>query len=86
MYAHQSTSCAGPTNFGATVEASTPWLQLALYRAGQAGPASLVLVAGQRLWRLPGQLSRCSHALVWPWDADAVRAQVQQPCFLAMDP
>ena len=70
---------AGPTNFGATVEASTPWLQLALYRAARSGPASLVLLCGQLFWRLPPQLAGCTHALLWPWDANAVRAQVPRP-------
>ena len=39
------------------------------------GPLTVVLVCGQRLWRLPPQLASCSHALVWPWDLEAVRAQ-----------
>ena len=67
---------AGPTNFGPTAEAATPWLALALYLALRAGPPSVVLVAGQRLWRLPPQLASCTHALLWPWDLDALRAQV----------
>lgn len=66
---------AGPTNYGATAEASTPWLQLALYSAARESPTSLVLLCGQRFARLPVQLAHCSHALFWPWDADAVRAQ-----------
>ena len=67
--------CAGPTNFGPTAEAGTPWLQLALYCAMRQGPLTLVLVCGQRLWRLPPELAGCSHVLVWPWDAECVRAQ-----------
>lgn len=67
--------CAGPTNFGPTAEAGTPWLQLALYTAMQQGPLTVVLVCGQRLWRLPPQLASCTHALVWPWDLESVRAQ-----------
>lgn len=39
------------------------------------GPLTVVLVCGQRLWRLPPQLASSSHALVWPWDLEAVRAQ-----------
>lgn len=69
---------AGPTNFGATAEAATPWLQLALYQAAASGPVGLVLPCGQRFWRLPACLDACSHALLWPWDAAAVRAQVLQ--------
>ncbi|KAK9836344.1 hypothetical protein WJX81_007135 [Elliptochloris bilobata] len=65
----------GPTNFGPTAEAATPWLALALYMALRAGPPGVVLVAGQRLWRLPPQLAACTHALLWPWDLDALRAQ-----------
>lgn len=66
---------AGPTNFGPTAEAGTPWLQLALYTAMAEGPLTVVLVCGQRLWRLPPQLACCTHALVWPWDLESVRAQ-----------
>ena len=44
---------AGPTNFGPTAEAATPWVQLAMYTAMRAGPLSVVLACGQRLWRLP---------------------------------
>ena len=68
---------AGPTHFGPTAEAATPWLALALYLALRAGPPSVVLVAGQRLWRLPPQLAACTHALLWPWDLDALRAQAR---------
>ena len=66
---------AGPTNFGPTAEAGTPWLQLALYTAMAQGPLTLVLVCGQRLWRLPPHLASCTHVLVWPWDLESVRAQ-----------
>ena len=31
------------------------------------GPESLVLVAGQRLWKLPPALANCQSVLVWPW-------------------
>ena len=41
----------------------------------QQGPLTVVLVCGQRLWRLPPQLASCTHALVWPWDLESVRAQ-----------
>ena len=60
----------------------------------RSGPASLVLVAGQQLWRLPQPLATASHAFVWPWDLDAVRAHVcpEQPairlgpgCYLMSD-
>ncbi|CAL8463740.1 g3274 [Coccomyxa elongata] len=64
----------GPTNFGPTAEAATPWVQLALYTAMRSGPVSVVFVCGQRLWRLPPQLLQCTHALLWPWNMDAVRA------------
>ena len=34
----------------------------------RCGPRSVVLVRGQRLHRLPGELRRrCTHALIWPW-------------------
>ena len=52
-------------------------MQLALYTAMAAGPVSVVLVCGQRLWRLPPQLAACSHALLWPWNAESVRAHVR---------
>ncbi len=68
-------SAAGPTNFGPTAEAGTPWLQLALYTAMAQGPLTVVLVCGQRLWRLPPHLASCTHVLVWPWDLESVRAQ-----------
>lgn len=71
---------AGPTNFGPTAEAATPWVQLALYTAMRAGPLSVVLACGQRLWRLPPQLLGSSHCLIWPWDTGAVRAHVRAPC------
>ena len=72
-----SWSCCvtGPTNFGPTAEAGTPWLQLALYTAMAQGPLTVVLVCGQRLWRLPPHLASCTHCLVWPWDLESVRAQ-----------
>ena len=70
---------SGPVNYGPTAEAATPWLALALYTAMQAGPPSIMLVCGQRIWRLPPQLAGCTHALLWPWDQTAVRAQVL-PC------
>ena len=69
---------AGPTNFGPTAEAATPWVQLAMYTAMRAGPLSVVLVCGQRLWRLPPQLLSCTHCLIWPWDTEAVRAHVSR--------
>ena len=69
--------CTGPTNFGPTAEAATPWVQLAMYTAMRAGPLSVVLVCGQRLWRLPPQLLGCTHCLIWPWDTEAVRAHVR---------
>ena len=71
---------AGPTNFGPTAEAATPWVQLAMYTAMRAGPLSVVLACGQRLWRLPPQLLGSSHCLIWPWDSQAVRAHVSAPC------
>ncbi|BDA48371.1 Protein FAM91A1 [Coccomyxa sp. Obi] len=71
----------GPTNFGPTAEAATPWVQLALYTAMRSGPVSVVFVCGQRLWRLPPQLLQCTHALLWPWNMDAVRAHVVPVCW-----
>lgn len=65
----------GPVNFGSTLEASTPWLHLLLYTTLQQGPPSLVMPAGQRLWRLPPPLQDATHALVWPWSPVAVRAE-----------
>uniref|UniRef100_A0A383VSL6 FAM91 C-terminal domain-containing protein n=1 Tax=Tetradesmus obliquus TaxID=3088 RepID=A0A383VSL6_TETOB len=64
-------SPSSPTLYGPSAEADSPWLQLALYAAAAAGPLSLVLVAGQRVWRLPGQLEGCTHALLWGWAAAA---------------
>ena len=52
-------------------------MQLAMYTAMRAGPLSVVLVCGQRLWRLPPQLLSCTHCLIWPWDTEAVRAHVR---------
>ena len=68
---------ASPASFGPLPAAQTPWLQLALYSALGAGPRGLVLAAGQRLVRLPGALRGASHALLWPWDAAAVKAQAR---------
>lgn len=67
-----------PVNYGPTPAAQTPWLQLLLYSSVGVGPASLVLAAGQQLRRLPAELDAggATHALLWPWDAAAVRAQV----------
>lgn len=67
---------ASPASYGPLPAAQTPWLQLALYTALGAGPRTLVLAAGQRLSRLPPQLRGASHALLWPWDAASVKAQV----------
>ncbi|WIA36338.1 hypothetical protein OEZ86_007659 [Tetradesmus obliquus] len=64
-------SPSSPTLYGPSAEADSPWLQLALYAAAAAGPLSLVFVAGQRVWRLPGQLEGCTHALLWGWAAAA---------------
>ena len=68
---------ASPASYGPLPAAQTPWLQLALYTALGAGPRCLVLAAGQRLSRLPPQLRGATHALLWPWDAAAVKAQVR---------
>lgn len=65
----------GPTNYGPIPAAMTPWMQLALYRATGSAPPALVVPAGGRMTRLPPQLERCVQALVWPWDARAVRAK-----------
>ena len=62
-----SCSVVGPTHFGPSAQAATPWLNLALYSAMAAGPLSLVLVKGQRLWRLPPFLQACAGATVWLW-------------------
>ncbi|EFJ51519.1 hypothetical protein VOLCADRAFT_103430 [Volvox carteri f. nagariensis] len=37
---------------------------------GRCGPTSYVFVCGQRVWRLPHPLDRCTHALCTPWDED----------------
>ena len=66
----------GPTHFGPSAEACTPWLQIALCCLAQSGPRGVVLVCGQRLWHLPPQLQQASHVLLWPWDLDSVRALV----------
>ncbi|GIM16671.1 hypothetical protein Vretimale_19263 [Volvox reticuliferus] len=60
----------GPAYYGPTLEAVSPWLHLALYSAARCGPASYVFVCGQRVWRLPHPLDRCTHALLTPWDED----------------
>ncbi|PSC69009.1 puromycin-sensitive aminopeptidase isoform X1 [Micractinium conductrix] len=74
-----NTRAVSPVNYGPTPAAQTPWLHLALYSAVGAGPRSLVLAAGQQLRRLPGELllaaGGATHALLWPFDAGAVRAQ-----------
>ena len=57
-------------------------MQLAMYTAMRAGPLSVVLVCGQRLWRLPPQLLSCTHCLIWPWDTEAVRAHVRPRIWL----
>lgn len=67
---------AGPTHFGPSAEACTPWLQIALGCSAQAGLQGVVLVCGQRLWHLPPQLQAASHVLLWPWDMESVRALV----------
>ena len=65
---HDTNGCiAGPTHFGPSAQAATPWLNLALYTAMAAGPVSLVLVKGQRMWRLPPFLQDCAGATVWLW-------------------
>ncbi|GLC36568.1 hypothetical protein PLESTM_000461100 [Pleodorina starrii] len=61
----------GPAHYGPTLEAASPWLHLALYSAARCGPASYVFVCGQRVWRLPHPVDRCTHALLTPWDEDA---------------
>ncbi|KXZ46985.1 hypothetical protein GPECTOR_39g479 [Gonium pectorale] len=61
---------SGTAYYGATLESGSPWLQLALYSAARCGPQSFVFVCGQRVWRLPHPLDRCSHALLTPWDED----------------
>lgn len=77
-----NTRAVSPVNYGPTPAAQTPWLHLALYSAVGAGPRSLVLAAGQQLRRLPGELllaaGGATHALLWPFDAGAVRAQVRR--------
>lgn len=50
-----------------------------LYRMG---PLSLVLVAGQRFWRLPAQLDSCTHALVWRWGVSGAPLTVEADCLL----
>jgi len=65
----------GPSNYGALPGATTPWMQLVLYRATRGAPVSLVLPLGRRISQLPPQLDGCSSALVWPWNAQAIRAK-----------
>jgi hypothetical protein len=72
----------GPTHFGPTAAAASPWLQLALYSACRSGPVSLVLAAGQRLWRLPPQLEHCSHAMLWGWDPEPRAGLDSQPALV----
>ncbi|KAG2497046.1 hypothetical protein HYH03_005046 [Edaphochlamys debaryana] len=67
----------GPAYYGPSLEAASPWLSLALYSAARSGPESLVFVCGQRLWRLPHPLDRCSHALLSPWDEDGDPGRVR---------
>jgi hypothetical protein len=137
----------GPTHYGPSPEAASPWLQLALYAASRsgaragggvrvvvvapaaesarphwraeggqspgggasrevprqhnhttpmpvpilhrltpAGPLSLVLAAGQRLWRLPPQLEHCSHALMWSWDPEPKAGVESQPLLVEGEP
>lgn len=52
-------------------------MQLALCSAAGSGPVGVVFVCGQRLWRLPPQLQAATHALIWPWNLEAVRALVR---------
>jgi FAM91 C-terminus/FAM91 N-terminus len=69
----------GPINYGPLPDATTPWMHIALYAAAGQGPTSLVIPAGTRLSRLPGLLHGADAALVWPWDAAAVRASPAEP-------
>ncbi|MEW5307506.1 MAG: hypothetical protein WDW36_009896, partial [Sanguina aurantia] len=68
----------GPAYFGPTLEAASPWMQLALYSAARSGPLSLVFTAGQRVCRLPTHLEGCTHALMWPWEPDAEPARASK--------
>jgi len=71
----------GPINYGPLPAASTPWMHIALYAAAGQGPTSLIIPAGTRLSRLPTMLHghKSATALVWPWDAAAVRASPANP-------
>lgn len=69
----------GPINYGPLPAATTPWMHIALYAAAGKGPTSLIIPAGTRLSRLPALLHGSVTALVWPWDAAAVRASPAQP-------
>jgi hypothetical protein len=69
----------GPINYGPLPTATTPWMHVALYAAAGIGPTSLVIPAGTRLSRLPMLLHAAPAALVWPWDAAAVRASPAEP-------
>lgn len=42
----------------------------------------MVLVAGQRFWRLPAQLDSCTHALVWRWSAHGAPLMVEADSLL----
>ncbi|KAG2449449.1 hypothetical protein HYH02_005596 [Chlamydomonas schloesseri] len=66
--ANSSSTC--PAYYGPTLEAASPWLQLSLYQAARCGPQSLVFVCGQRVWRLPHPLDRCTHALLTAWEEE----------------
>ncbi|GAX73682.1 hypothetical protein CEUSTIGMA_g1133.t1 [Chlamydomonas eustigma] len=69
----------GPAYFGHLGAAAGPWMQLTLYCKAQCGPKSVVLVKGQRLHKLPPELllnRRCTHGLIWPWQAPDPRATV----------
>ncbi|MEW5317390.1 MAG: hypothetical protein WDW38_008689 [Sanguina aurantia] len=68
----------GPAYFGPTLEAASPWMQLALYSAARSGPLSLVFTAGQRVCRLPTHLEGCTHALMWPWEPDTEPARASK--------
>lgn len=69
----------GPINYGPLPASTTPWMHIALYEAANQGPPSLIIPAGNRLSRLPAVLHGSAAALVWPWDAAAVRASPAEP-------
>ncbi len=75
----------GPINYGPLPTATTPWMHIALYAAAGQGPTSLVIPAGTRLSRLPALLQGSGAALVWPWDAAAVRASPAEPLEIGMN-